>query len=112
MKNLNFPNYQEEVSIVNITPSSMLKGFESLFEDDQFNEMTIEEKLLILVLDRDGYFFSKIKPLPSFLILLKKHGIFVEAFVFYNEKARIYACFLKTFIENSEIKNYKELYNK
>ncbi|MEO6102470.1 MAG: hypothetical protein ABIP44_02390 [Pseudoxanthomonas sp.] len=108
MEILKFANYQEEISIVEYQPVNYLKDVDFLFFDADYEELSIEEKLLIVVLDRDGFFFSEIKPSPGFLILLKRHSIYVEAFSFYNGMSKIYGVFLKLFIKsnpNHKIKN-------
>lgn len=112
MKNLNFVNYQEEVSMVEFRPSNHLKGSDLIFFDADYEELSIEEKLLIIVLDRDGYFFSNIKPSPEFLMLLKRHSIFVQAFSFNTIVSKKYGCFLKSFIKNNPERSLKSFYNK
>ncbi|WP_289057630.1 hypothetical protein [uncultured Flavobacterium sp.] len=112
MKNLNFVNYQEEVSIVEFKPNYHLKEYDLIFFDADYVELSLEEKLLIIVLDRDGYFFSDIKPSPEFLILLKRHGIYVQAFSFSTIVSKKYGCFLKSFIKNNPERSLKSYYNK
>lgn len=105
MKNLNFINYQEEISINQFKANKHLNNFELNIE-----ELTLEEKLLIVVLDRDGYFFTDQKPSPDFLIFLKKNGIYVQAFSFFSVVSKTYGCFLKTFINMNPGKTLKSFY--
>jgi len=110
MENLKFTNYQEEISIVEYQPVKYLKDVDFLFFDADYEELSIEEKLLIVVLDRDGFFFTEIKPSPGFLILLKRHSIYVEAFSFYNGMSKIYGVFLKLFIKNNPNQSTSNFY--
>lgn len=110
MKNLKFANYQEEISIVEYQPNNYLKNVDLIFFDADYEELSIEEKLLIVVLDRDGYFFSEIKPSPGLLILLKRHKIFVQAFSFNTVISKTYGVFLKSFIENNPNQPLKKFY--
>jgi hypothetical protein len=105
MENLKFANFQEEISLVQFKPTNYLREYEFSFFDSQFGSLNDHEKLLIIVLDRDGYFFSDTKPSPSFLLLLKRANIFVQAFKVFTHFKSSYGCFLKSFVtDNPNIK--------
>lgn len=98
-------NYQHEVSLNNFVPQNYLKNVETPIFFDNFKTFTVEEKLLLVVLDRDGYFYSSVKPSPVFLMILKRHEIFIQAFCLFNNFKRNYGCFLKSFaLSNPDFK--------
>lgn len=104
MKNLNFIPVQEEVSLINFSPVNFLRGYSSFFSRDS-DLFTLEEKLILIVIDRDGCIYSNIKPDPEFLFKLYTCEIYVKAFVVFNNKKRLYSCFLKSFMDLNP--NYK-----
>lgn len=98
MEKLSFINYQEEVSLSCFVPTNHLKEYNAILLNDLFKMVTMEERMLLIVLDRDGYFYTKIKPRPEFLLLLKEHKIHVQASSLFNQFISIYGCFLKSFV--------------
>lgn len=98
MKNLNFPLIQEEMCISSFSPANFLKEFAATLTNSTI-DFSIEEKLVLIVLDRDGYFYSKTKPEPILLYKLHQCGIFVHAFTIFKGEQKIYSCFSKIFIE-------------
>jgi len=101
MEKLLFNNYQEEVSLCCFVPTNHLKEFNAILFSELFSLATIEEKMLIVVLDRDGYFYSDLKPSPEFLLKLKEYKIYIQGFSVFNQFLKIYGCFLKSFVLNN-----------
>ena len=97
MKTQTFPSFQSDVALVNSKPNNFLKNHPELFKN-QMEIFSIDQCLLLLVLDRDGFFYSDVKPEPSFLLKLKENNVFVNAFSVFNKNNRVYGCFLKNFI--------------
>lgn len=98
MKNFNFTPVQEEISLVSFVPKTFLKKYSHILKANS-EDFSLEENLILIVLDRDGYFYSGVKPEPVFLLKLYTCGIYVKAFGIFNNQKRLYSCFLKTFIE-------------
>lgn len=98
MERILFKNYQEEVSLSCFVPSNHLKEYNAILFSELFSLATIEEKMLLVVLDRDGYFYSDLKPSPEFLLKLKEYKIYIQAFSVFNQFLKIYGCFLKSFV--------------
>ena len=98
MKNLNFPLIQEEIHISFFSPANFLKEFATTLATSTI-DFSIEEKLVLIVLDRDGYFYSETKPEPILLFKLHQCGIFVHAFMLFKGEKKVYTCFSKIFIE-------------
>lgn len=101
MEKLSFTNYQEEISLNCFVPTNHLKEYDTEIFNDPFEVLTIREKMLLVVLDRDGYFYSDIKPSPMFLKTLKDEKIYVQAFCAFTQFKRSYGCFLKSFFKNN-----------
>lgn len=101
MEKLLFANYQVEVSLNCFVPNNHLKDHNTKLFNDQFKILSLEEKLLLVVLDRDGYFYSDVKPAPKFLLTLKEHKIYIQAFSMFNPFSTSYGCFLKSFVLNN-----------
>lgn len=101
MEHLVFNQYREDVSLSCFVPTSFLKGNVEELLEGEFNDFSLQERLFLVVLDRDGYFYSEVKPSPTFLSVLAKYKIYVQAFSVFNAKSKVYGCFLKTFVKNN-----------
>lgn len=112
MNYLSFPQVQDEVVLADFIPQNYLKDY-ALFFTKSVNLFTIEEKLLLLVLDRDGYFYASKKPNPKFLLRLWKFGIHFKGIKVFRADQSIYTCFLNRFmVENPDFKPTSILKNK
>lgn len=112
MYNVSFPPVQNEVALADFIPLNYLKDY-ALFFTKSVNLFTIEEKLLLIVLDRDGYFYSTEKPNPKFLIRLWKFGIHFKGIKVFRGEQSVYTCFLNRFMaENPDFKPTSILKNK
>lgn len=101
MENITFKQEREDLSLICFVPKNFLKVHGSDLLEIEFNEFSIQEKMLLLILDRDGYFYSKVKPTPFFLSVLAKYKIYVQAFTIFNSESKYYGCFLKSFTESN-----------
>lgn len=95
MKTQILPPFQSDVALTSNKPNNFLKDHPELFKN-QMETFSIHQCLLLVVLDRDGFFYSDVKPEPAFLLKLKENKVYVDAFSFSNKKKRLYGCFLKT----------------
>lgn len=100
MNAIAFPPVGSEVALCHFNPSNYLKDYQLLF-DNYSNTFSIEEKLMLFVLDRDGYFYSFSKPDPNFLHQLWVFGIYIQGFSIFNENKNFYSCFLKSFVKDN-----------
>lgn len=94
---ISFPPITDEVAFCDFIPKNYLADFHFLFANN-VGLFSLEEKLILIVLDRDGYFYGFQKPSPEFLHNLWKFGIYFQTFSVFNKEKTIYSCFLKQFI--------------